>query len=535
MKILNARQMNKVDSLTEAEFGIPTLKLMETAGGSLFGYLADNCDLESYRLPNQDKLIAIVCGKGNNGGDGAVLARWLAETSVLPDVYLIGKIEETSGNARTNLDTYLAKHATIQEITTLKKWGQVSNRFGQYGIIVDALLGTGITKPLEGLYSEVVSTINSTSAFVLSVDIPSGMFSDSLIKGPQSVRANATVTFTAPKIAHILNEDQEAIGKLQVESIGSPEQLIDKEEHYLNLLTREEIASSLPLWKTASHKGNFGHTVVVAGSRGKSGAAVLSAGAALRSGTGLVTVCVPETIQDVVASFYPEVMTEGFSATEQGTFDAPAVEPLLQFAEGKNVVAIGPGLGQCPEIVQFVHEVVHQAPVPIILDADGLNAFENKVDKLENYDNQPIILTPHLGEFGRLLGRPVVEILPKRVELARQMATEKGIWIVLKSFRTLIAQPDGQVFTMTAGNPGMATAGMGDVLTGTVASLISIYTAQGMRTPHELSKAIQLSVYLHSLAGDLAARKTGFQALTASDVMAHLGAAYQKLDQQIPR
>ena len=524
MKILSTHQMNEVDRLTEAEFGISTLLLMENAGSSLHSIL------ESYFEDLESELIAVVCGKGNNGGDGIVLARHLIQLQIYPDVYLLAKLEEVSGDARTNLDAYLDSGEAVQEITDLKQWEKASNGFEKYDVIVDALLGTGITKPLEGLYSEVVSTINLTPAFVLSVDIPSGMFSDSLTQGPQSVEASTTVTFTAPKIAHILNEDQDSLGELHVAPIGSPEQLLDKEEHYLNLLTGEEVSACLPLWQAKSHKGDFGHTVIVAGSRGKSGAAALSAGAALRAGAGLVTICAPETIQGVVASFQPEVMTEGLPSTEQGTLAASAIDPLLKILAGKDAAAMGPGLGRHPETVRLVHNVVRQAPVPLVLDADALNAFENEVDKLGNDHHQPLILTPHPGEFSRLVGRPVSEILPQRVELARQMAQERGIWVVLKSFRTLIAQPDGQVFTTVLGNPGMATAGMGDVLTGTIAALVGIYAAQEMSEPHQISQAVQAGVYLHSLAGDLAAQETGLQALTASDVMAHLGQAYQELD-----
>lgn len=516
--------MHEVDRLTEVEFGIPTLLLMENAGSSL------HSTLESYFEDLESELIAIICGKGNNGGDGMVLARHLTQRQIYPDVYLLGEVEEVSGDARTNLDAYLKTGEAVQEITDLEQWKEVSDGLEKYDVIVDALLGTGITKPLEGLYSEVVSTINLTQAFVLSVDIPSGMFSDSLTEGPQCVEASTTVTFSAPKIAHIFNENQEVLGELHVAPIGSPAQLLDTKEHYLNLLTGEEISLYLPQWLAKSHKGDFGHTVIVAGSRGKSGAAALSAGAALRAGAGLVTICLPQNIQDVVASFQPEVMTEGLPSTEQGTLAASATDPLLSLLEGKNAVAVGPGLGRNQETVELVHRLVRQSKVPLILDADALNAFEDKVDKLRNDHLQPLILTPHPGEFSRLVGRPTHEILPLRVELARQMAEEKGVWVVLKSFRTLIAQPDGQVFATPLGNPGMATAGMGDVLTGTIAALVGIYSAQGMSEPHHISQAVQVGVYLHGLAGDLAALEVGIQALTAGDVVAHLGQAYQKLD-----
>ena len=524
MKILTAKQMNEVDRLTDSEFGIPSLLLMENAGANLYRTLEEYFD----ELDSQS--IAILCGKGNNGGDGIVLARHLVQRKIYPEVYLLSKVEEVSGDARVNLDAYLKSGEIVQQVTDPDEWDEISKPFGKYHIIVDALLGTGIRKPLTGLYSRVVSTINSTQAFVLSVDIPSGMFSDSLKGGVQTVQANATVTFAAPKIAHILNEDQETIGELHVAPIGNPQQLLEKEEHYLNLLTREQISSYLPQQHIKSHKGNWGHIVIVSGSRGKSGAAALSAGAALRAGSGLVTLCSPEVIQDVVASFQAEVMTEGLPSTQQGTFASTAAEPLLEILQGKDAAAIGPGLGREKETIAFVHKVVGQAKVPLVLDADALNAFENKIEKLKNDNDQPLILTPHPGEFSRLTGLPMDEILSQKVELSRQFAQERGVWVVLKSFRTLIAEPDGQVFACPLGNPGMATAGMGDVLTGVLTALVGIYAAQGMRAPHEISQAIRVGVYLHSLAGDLGALAVGPQTLTAGDVTAHLGQAYQELD-----
>jgi NAD(P)H-hydrate epimerase len=526
MKILTAKQINQVDQLTSEQHGIPSSLLMENAGLHLYK------TLEKYFKDLDSCLIAILCGKGNNGGDGMVVARHLAQRQIHTDVYLLGKVTDVSGDARANLDTYLKSGEKIIEVTDAGKWEKISEEFGRYGIIVDALLGTGISKPLEGLYSKVVATINQSEAFVLSVDIPSGMFSDSLTGGVQTVQAEATVTFTAPKIAHILNEDQKALGELHIVPIGSPSSLLENPEYDLNLITREQICSYLPPQEIRSHKGHFGHVALVSGSRGKSGAAVLSGSAALRAGSGLVTLCVPEAVQDVVASFQAELMTEGLPSTPQGTFASQATDPLLELLQDKDAAGIGPGLGRERETVDLVHTVVHKATLPLLLDADALNAFEGHTNKLQNDKGQPLVLTPHPGEFSRLLGRPTQEILPQKVELARQFAQERGVWLVLKSFRTLIAEPDGQVFVCPLGNPGMATAGMGDVLTGAITSLLGIFAARGMTKPHEISQAVLVGVYLHSLAGDLAALEVGSRALTAGDVTAHLGQAYQSLSKE---
>ncbi|MDA2926102.1 NAD(P)H-hydrate dehydratase [Acidobacteria bacterium AH-259-G07] len=523
MKILSAKQMNEVDRLTTDEYGIPSLLLMENAGLNLY------TTLEKYFEDLESRHIAVICGKGNNGGDGLVLARQLVQRKIHPDVYLLSKVEEVSGDAQVNLHAYLKSGARAVEVTDSAEWGKISEKFSGYEIIVDALLGTGIGKPLSGLYSQVVSTINSTKAFVLSVDIPSGMFSDSLTGGVQTVRASASVTFTAPKIAHILNEDQEAIGELHIVPIGSPSQLLHKPEYYLNLITREQILSYLHPREIKSHKGHFGHVAIVAGSLGKTGAAVLSAHAALRTGAGLVTAYTPDVVQQVIASFHAELMTEGFPSTGQGTFAIKAADRLLELLEDKNAAAVGPGLGREKETVDFVHKVVRAASVPLVLDADALNAFECEVKKLKNHHDQPLILTPHPGEFSRLMGRPIEEILSQKVELCRQFAQERGVWLVLKSFRTLIAEPQGQVFACPLGNSGMATAGMGDVLTGVLASLLGTFAARGMSAPNEISHAVLLGVYLHSLAGDLAAFRVGLETLTAGDVTAHLAQAYQEL------
>ena len=526
IKILTAKQINQVDHLTSEQHGIPSSLLMENAGLHLYK------TLEKYFEDLDSCLIAIICGKGNNGGDGIVLARQLVQREMNPDVYLLSKVTEVSGDARANLDTYLKSGEEVIEVTDTAEWERMSKEFSRYDIIVDALLGTGISKPLEGLYSKVVATINQSEAFVLSVDIPSGMFSDSLTGGVPTVQAKATVTFTAPKIAHILNEDQKALGELHIVSIGSPSSLLENPEYDLNLLTREQICSYLPPQEIRSHKGHFGHVALISGSRGKSGAAVLSGSAALRTGSGLVTLCVPEAIQDVVASFQAEIMTEGLASTPQGAFAWQATDPLLELLQDKDAAGIGPGLGRERETVDLIHTVVNKATLPLLLDADALNAFEGKTNKLQNDHGQPLILTPHPGEFSRLLGRPTQEILPKKVELARQFAQETGVWLVLKSFRTLIAEPGGQVFVCPLGNPGMATAGMGDVLTGTITSLLGIFAARGMTTPGEVLQAVLVGVYLHSLAGDLAALATGLRALTAGDVTAHLGKAYQALTEE---
>jgi NAD(P)H-hydrate epimerase len=382
------------------------------------------------------------------------------------------------------------------------------------------------------LYSQVVSDINQSAVPVLSVDIPSGMFSDSLKSAAQVVWAERTVTFTAPKPAQILGPDQDAIGELHIVPIGTPPSMLNKPQYWMNLLTPQRLAESLLPRPLDSHKGTYGHVAMIAASSGKSGAAGLSSIAALRSGSGLVTTFVPETVQPTVASYHTEVMTEGFAVTDTGTFSQRAALPVLELLETKDAAGIGPGLTTHPETVQFVHSVLKSAPVPLVVDADALNAFQGSPESLTNENEQPLILTPHPGEFSRLVGLPTAEILKNQIEIARKFTQKYSVWLVLKTFRTLIVTPAGDVFVSPLGNPGMATAGMGDVLTGVLASMVGQFSAQEKTGPEEITEALCLGVYLHGLAGDIAAETTGWDALVAEDVVECLADAFQLLEEE---
>jgi NAD(P)H-hydrate epimerase len=382
---------------------------------------------------------------------------------------------------------------------------------------------------LQGLYSLVVSAINASDAFVLAVDIPSGMFADSVQRAPLSVKADVTVTFTAPKITHVLSPDQESIGELRVVPIGSPVQLMDRPDYYLNLLDLESVASGFPVRRIASHKGDYGHVAVVAGSRGKSGAATLSGLAALKSGSGLVTVCSPDVVQDGISSYRPELMTEGLSSSPPGTLANDCMSQLERILKDKHAVGLGPGLGTQKETVEVIHRLVKSAKLPLVIDADGINAFAGCPEKIINRHGSPLVLTPHPGEFSRLTGDSAAEISSKKIALARKFAVRQKVWLVLKDFRTLIAEPSGQVYVCPNGNPGMATAGMGDVLTGVLTSVIGLFFCRGMTSTEQITKAVVSAVFLHSLAGDLAALNTGFEALTSGSVIDHLDQAFAAL------
>ncbi len=525
MKILTAKQMQDIDRLTSKECGVPSLTLMENAGFHLYLALADM--LEDVIT----SAIAIICGKGNNGGDGFVLARQLIQRGVYPDVFLLADRNVIQGDAAVNLQALLKSDYRVVEITTEESWAEVAESLVSYDVVVDAILGTGICKPLKGLFARVVADINESGTQVLSVDIPSGMYSDAMEAEELTIWADRTVTFTAPKIAHILHPAQEAIGELEIVPIGTPRSLLERPEYDLNLLTREEIVEYLPPRPVSSHKGTYGHIALLAGSRGKTGAAGLGASAALRAGSGLVTVLVPELVQATVAAYLMEAMTEGLPATESGSFSRKAVAPVLKLLKGKDAAGIGPGVTTEEETIEFVHAVVQQSPIPLVIDADGINAFEGCLEALTNTHRQPLILTPHPGEFSRLTGVSVQEILRNQIEISRDFCRRQSVWLVLKTFRSLIVSPLGTVFVSPMGNPGMASGGMGDVLTGVLTSLIGQHAALKQEDPENITRALCLGVFLHGLAGDLASLESGWEALLAGDVAESLPDAYRWLEE----
>jgi len=521
MKILTAKQMQEIDHLTSEEFGVPSLTLMENAGFGL--YLA----LENMVADLSESSIAIICGKGNNGGDGFVLARQLLQRGVFPDIFLLAEAKSVQGDAAVNLQALLKSDYPVVEITDEESWAESSDSLLSYDVVVDAILGTGICKPLKGLFAKVVTDINESGALVLSVDIPSGMYTDAMEEQDLTVWADRTVTFTAPKIAHVLNPAQEALGELEIVPIGTPPALLEKPEYYLNLLGLEEASECLLPRPVSSHKGTYGHVALICGSRGKTGAASLSSSAALKSGSGLVTAFIPEAIQDVVASYQTELMTEGFPSTESGSFSRRAVTPVLRLLQDKSAAGIGPGLSTHPETIEFVHSIVQQSSVPLVIDADALNAFQGHLEALCNENGQPLVLTPHPGEFSRLLGVPTPEVLRNQVEVSREFCQAHSVWLVLKTFSSLIVSPQGTVFVSPLGNPGMASAGMGDVLTGVITSLIGQYSNLKNPETADITRAASLGVFLHGLAGDLAAEETGWEALIARDLLEALADAYQ--------
>jgi NAD(P)H-hydrate epimerase len=516
--------MGTVDRLTTRDCGLPSLLLMENAGLNLYQVLKSHF---GERLAGRSTVI--LCGKGNNGGDGLVLARQLARRESSPAVVLFCRPGQMRGDAAVQLKAYRKSGGEVVSVTSREEWKEVAPILGNCRILVDALLGTGLGRPVTGLLAQVVRDVNGSGSLVLAVDIPTGTPSDGIRPIGPSVRAHATVTFTAPKIAHILHREPETFGQIYVTPIGTPSQILDTPDHFLNLMMPARIRAVLPARKTFSHKGTFGHVAVIAGSRGKTGAGALASRAALRSGSGLVTGLAPDAVQPLMASFQPEIMTEGVPSTPAGTLASSGIDRILELLEGKDAAGLGPGLSTEKETVDVVRRLTREAEVPLVLDADALNAYAGQAHELVNLKGQPLVVTPHPGEFARLTEHSIPQISENGISIAREFARDRNLWLVLKGFRTLVASPDGQVYACPLGNPGMATAGSGDVLTGVITSFLGQNRAQARVSPSQTTDAVVSAVYLHSLAGDLAAQTRGMDSLAAGDIIDHLGAAFLQL------
>jgi NAD(P)H-hydrate epimerase len=520
MKILTAAQMQRIDRISTERYGVPSLTLMENAGRGVVDFL------ESRFAPLSGQRIAILCGRGNNGGDGMVVARLLRDRGSNPRVLLFVEPEKLKGDARTNWERLAASGAS-EVVADQAAWKRILPEIQNSTLLIDALLGTGLTKPLEGFLAEVVRDINNSfpGAQIVAVDLPSGVSADSGDLIGDSVRADESVTFTAPKIAHVFPPACGRMGEWVVKPIGTPaEALTTDPELKLNLTSREDLAWLAAPRPRDAHKGSFGHVLLLAGSVGKTGAAAMAAKAALRAGAGLVTIATAKSALPIIASLGMEYMTEPLPETDAGSVSLRALDygRFDELVNGKNVLAVGPGIGSSPETFDLVRAVVDKYDLPVVIDADGLNAFAGSMDSFRA-SGRVRVLTPHPGEMARLTGQTVADIQASRLATARNFADTHGSTLVLKGHKTLTASPDGEVWVNSTGNPGMASGGTGDVLTGMIAGLLAQHRS---RPPAEVTAA---AVYLHGLAGDMAAKDVGETALIAGDLLDAIPAAFRSL------
>ena len=513
MRILTAAQMREADRFTIEDIGIPSLVLMENAGRQVVAAI------EAAYEEQLAGRVAVLCGRGNNGGDGFVVARTLLQRGVDTAVFVIGSLGDVRGDARTNLDILGRLGLTVVEIGDEQSWELHFSEISQCTLIVDAILGTGLKAAVNGMLETVFADVNASDIPIVAVDLPSGLSADTPHLIGDCVSAAMTVTLAAPKLPLVLPPGETHAGDVVIADIGVPYEVVEGlEGPYVDLLTPEQLRVLIEPRAAESHKGDFGRVTVIAGSIGKTGAAMLSGMAALRSGAGLVTVATPASCLPVVASMAPEMMTEPLLDSE-GCVAAAAVDRVMELAH--DVIACGPGLGRTREASAFVRALVDRATVPLVLDADALTLLAEEPGGLLGRDDRDVIITPHPGEMARLAGMTTDEVQANRLQVASDFATTHHVYVVLKGHRTVIATPTGRVFINPTGNPGMATAGTGDVLTGMVAA----WLAQLL----DAEAACRLAVFLHGAAGDRAEAEHGQIAMTSTDVLDRLGDAVNAL------
>ncbi len=514
MRILNAAQMREADRFTIEDIGIPSLVLMENAGRQVVAAI------EAAYEARLEGRVAVLCGRGNNGGDGFVVARTLAQRGIEASVFVVGALAEVRGDARTNLDILGRLGITVVEVNDEQTWELHFSEISQCTLIVDAIFGTGLTSGLSGMMDTVVADVNAAGIPIVSIDLPSGLSADTPHLVGACIDASMTVTLGAPKLPLVLLPGEAHAGDVVIADIGIPQEVLEGlDGAHIDLLTPEQMRELVEPRAADSHKGDFGRVTLVAGSRGKTGAAHLSAIGALKSGAGLVTIATPASCLAVVASMAPEYMTEGLPEAKDGTVVHAGVERVLELRS--EVIACGPGLGRGPGVTAFVRGLIDKATVPLVLDADALAALVDEPGGLLGREERDVIITPHPGEMARLIGSTVEEVQINRINVATTYATTHHVYVVLKGHRTLIATPEGHVFINPTGNPGMATGGSGDVLTG----MIAAWLAQLL----DAEAACRLAVFLHGAAGDLAEGEEGQAAMTATDILAQLGPALTRL------
>jgi hydroxyethylthiazole kinase-like uncharacterized protein yjeF len=514
MVILTADEMRRVDERAEREHGIPSETLMDNAGREVAEAL-----LRHY--PGlQSRRVLILCGKGNNGGDGITAARHLSRSGVTARVVLLARGAELTGAAAWAFRRAGEEGIRVEEITTDEAWSEVRKGLPEHDLIVDAILGTGTRGAARCRSLEAIEAANETGSELVSVDIPSGLSgSGAECPGP-CVEADRTLALAALKIPHVFPPAARFAGTVDVLDIGIPEAALMAEPRPLLWADAAHAASLIPARDPESHKGRYGHLLILAGSRGKSGAAVLMARAALRSGVGLVTVATTASAQPMVAVGVPEAMSEPLPETADGFLSREAVSAVRRLAGERDVLAAGPGLGTDPETAEVILAVAGSVDRPMILDADALNILAGSGARAPRLGSRAV-LTPHPGEAARLLRCRAAEVQAARLESARRLAREWNACCLLKGHRSLVADPGGTVRVNPTGNAGMATGGSGDVLSG----IVGAWLAQGLPP----ADAAALAAHVHGLAGDLAAGEQGEISLTASDLIEALPRAYALL------
>lgn len=510
MKIATTQQIRNIDRRAMREFGIPGPVLMENAASAIAS------EMERFLDGLEGVKVGILCGKGSNGGDGLALARRLRVRGIPVRVALLAPFASLAGDAKLNLsilrktDVEVVPNASPRAVAEIIDWSDA---------LVDALLGVGLSSPLKGTYAAAVELINMSGRPVVAVDVPTGINADTGEVMGTAVRADLTVTMVLPKRGLVLAPGSSFAGKVQVADIGIPSEAVEKEPIDLLMFGKDLAQGLMSERDRDAHKGDFGHLLVIAGSLGKAGAAVMTAKGALRSGCGLVSVATPVSLVPIIQQQFAEAMVIPAGESIDGTLGIGSEEELLKASGRMRACAIGPGLSTHYETAQVVKNLVQRMEVPLVIDADALNAVAGSADILAKA-KAPVIVTPHPGEMARLLGISTDDVQRDRIGSAKGFAEEYDITVVLKGAGTVIATPEGDAFINAGGNPGMATGGTGDVLTGMIGSLL----AQG----YGPTEAACLGVYLHGRAGDLAAADKGEAGMIAGDLIEKIPGAIKQ-------
>ena len=520
MNILTAQDMSTADKQSIA-LGVSVAELMEHAGAAVARFC-----LRHYA---GDLFPVVLCGKGNNGGDGFVAARHLAEAGRFVRIVLLGSATDVKGDAADAL--VRAESHNDVELHEVADEEALKTSLADAALILDAVVGTGFKPPLRGLAATARDILAATSTPVVAVDLPSGWDADSLDqKSPDAFRADAVVTFVAPKLAHVFGHMTPArsFGPVVVANIGTPALAIHPTTNLHWAGAAKSIAEAPR--DINGNKGKFGHVLILGGALGKAGAPTMASLAAMRTGAGLTTAAVPAAVLPTVANIAPELMLTPLTESPTGGLSPDVLAPakLAHLLKGITVVGIGPGLGTEGATPDFVRQFLTSVTLPLVLDADALNAIAGRTQLLHDAiaeakskgKPRTIVLTPHPGEMARLLGLTVKEVEADRINLARKFATGHGVTLVLKGWRTLIAHPDGRIAVNTTGNPSMAKGGSGDILTGIVSAMLAQF-------PDNVAEAVEAAVFLHGLAGDFACAAQDEHTVLATDTVAHLYRAFR--------
>jgi len=511
MKAATAGQMRLLDKMAIESYGIPGIVLMENAAMAV-----TNRALEYLKLTAKNDVI-VVCGGGNNGGDGLAAARHLYQQGIDTSVFLLAEASKLKGDAAVNFNIAKNIGIPIKEVHSDEDIKEFICHLKCADLVIDAIFGTGIKGAIEGVAAHVINAINVYNGYVIAVDIPSGINGDTGEVCGCAVEADETVTFALPKIGEIIYPGKKYAGMLTVADIGIPAVAVDNADICFYYVDRNDI--NLPLRDPDSHKGNYGHVVIIGGSNGFSGAPIMASKAAIRSGAGLVTAVVPSEIYNVVASSSQEVMVRPAPDDGEGRFAADALDIIMDFIKKADAIAIGPGMQVSDDIIYILGTILNNVNIPVVLDADALNAIAKQPDLLFA-KKAPLVLTPHPGEMSRLTGLTVNEVQKNRIKTAADFAKEHDVVLILKGAATVTACPDNHVYINSTGNAGMATGGSGDVLTGIIASLI----AQGMK----IEEAAYTAVFSHGLAGDMAAKSRGMHGMIAGDIIDNIPMCFKE-------